>query len=410
MEAPNYPIPPGLYAVPDDLLDLRSDAEIDSDLLNPKPVEGEKNIWFFWHSGYASMHPYAKRTVRAYHRRFSKQRWVIRVIDRVPSSPLDIANFVELTEENFPRAFIDRTLTGRYAAQHNSDLVRWPLLLKYGGLYADVGMMQIGDLDRLYSETVGNPDSPYEIISYSSGGDGARQLTNYFLCCRRNNPLFLRCHKLFLALWAEDGGKTSTEGMHASPLMRNLPLQNTAGNVTMEEDGKMYGPEDVAVLLTDYIIQGQVITQVMGLEDGEDGWNGPEYVAKHVYAIEFMEGSQLINVFTAWNGPRAFELMSLRLPGDGEEESEDQKLAGEIVKACLTRSWGFKLAHGLIIRVFGETLGSLWQKHEGSDEVPGTYGHWLRHAITYWNQENVPERVDFQVIPPFKKGPLLREA
>lgn len=112
MESPSYPIPPGLYAIPDYLLDLRSDSEVDHDLMNPKPVTGEKNIWLFWHSGYASMHPYAKRTVRAYHRRFSKQGWVIRVVDREPSSPLNIGNFVDLTEENFPRAFIDRTLTG----------------------------------------------------------------------------------------------------------------------------------------------------------------------------------------------------------------------------------------------------------------------------------------------------------
>lgn len=143
---------------------------------------------------------------------------------------------------------------------------------------------------------------------------------------------------------------------------------------------------------------------------GSRGRNGPDYVSKHVYAIEFMEGSQLINVFTAWNGPRAFELISLSLPKQGEDESDAQKLAREIVEGCLQKSWGFKLAHGLIIRVFGDTLSSLWRKHEDSDVVPGTYAHWLRYAIANWSQENDPPRLDFQVIPTFKKGPLLREA
>jgi len=115
------------------------------------------------------------------------------------------------------------------------------------------------------------------------------------------------------------------------------------------------------------------MTLVMGLIDEQDSWNGPEYVAKHIYAIEYMVGSQLINEYTAWNGQRAFDLMSLLLPGHDETETQDQKLAREIVEGCLSRSFGFKLAHGLIIRVLGQTLGSLWRRHTGSDDVVGTY-------------------------------------
>mgnify|MGYP001606407345 FL=1 len=74
-----------------------------------------------------------------------------------------------------------------------------------------------------------------------------------------------------------------------------------------------------------------------------------------------------------------------------------------------TESFGFKLAHGLILRVFKETLGSLWRKHEGSDDIPGTYAHWFRHGTTYWNQDELPPRLEFNVIEPFKRGPLLTE-
>ena len=83
-------------------------------------------------------------------------------------------------------------------------------------------------------------------------------------------------------------------------------------------------------MLTDYIIQGQAMLMVMGLVDDEDGWNGPEYVAKHVYAVEFMVGSQLINEVTAWNGRKAFDLMSLSIPKEGEVENAEQE-AREIV-------------------------------------------------------------------------------
>ena len=405
----DYQIPVGVHAIPSALLDLRPDSDVDHDLLHPQPVSSEKNIWFFWHSGFANMHPYTQRNIRAWHRRFSKQGWTVRVMDRLPGSPLNIANFLDTTDPaTFPRAFVDGTIGGDYAPQHTSDLVRWPLLLKYGGVYADVGLMQIGDLDKLWNETIANDDSRYEVLSYNCGGADERNLANYFLASRRNNPLFERCHRLFLELWAADGGKTSTEGMHSSPLLKGAPIMGDNA-LTFEENGKKFSAEEVGKMLTDYITQGQVLVLVMGLIDEEDSWNGPKYAAEHVFAIEYMIGSQLINEYTAWNGPRAFELMSLHLPKDGEVESEDQKLARGIVEACLQKSFGFKLAHGLIVRVLGETLGSLWRKHTGSDNVPGTYAHWLRQGMIYWTPDELPEALDFKEIAPFKRGPLLRE-
>ena len=269
-------------------------------------------------------------------------------------------------------------------------------------------MMQIGDLDRLWCETIANPASKFQVLSYDGDGPaGGRSLTNYFLASGRNNPLFARCHRLLLQLWAADGGKANTEGMHGSPLLRGIPLMGSS--LTIEEGEKKIGPEEVSRMLTDYIIQGQVMTMVMGLVDEGDGWDGPQYVAEHVYAIEFMVGAQLINEMTAWDGQKAFNLMSLSIPREGEVESAEQKQAREIVEACLQKSFGFKLAHGLILRVCGDTLGSLWRKHEGSDDVSGTYAQWLRHGTMYWNQDEIPPAVEFKVMEPFKRGPLLRE-
>ena len=409
MTSHDYPLPAGVHPVPNHLLDLRPDSEVDHDLFHPKPISDEKNIWFFWNTGYQNMHPYTQRNIRAWHRRFSKQGWIIRVLDYLPSSPLTIANYLDISDpETVPRAFTEGTISGRYAPQHTSDLVRFPLLLKYGGVYADVGMIQIGDLDRLWRETVGDPASPFEVLTYDVGDVvKGRGMTNYFLASGRNNPFFARCHRLLLQLWAEDGGKVSTEGMHRSPLLKGVPLMSVSS--TIEEDGKKIGPEELSILLTDYIIQGQAMSMVMGLVDDEDGWDGPKYVAQHVYFIEFMVGSQFINEFTEWNGRKAFDLMSLSLPKEGESESGEQKQARKIVEACLQRSFGFKLAHGLILRVMGDTLGSLWRKREGSDNVPGTYAHWLRHATMYWNQDGIPPALIFEAPEPLKRGPLLRE-
>ncbi|KAK3902450.1 hypothetical protein C8A05DRAFT_33862 [Staphylotrichum tortipilum] len=407
----DYPLLTGVHAIPPALLDLRPSATIDAHLLHPPPVTtgSPKNIWFFWHSGYAHMHPYTQRTVRAWHRRFSKQGWTVRVLDRHPGSPGNIAHFLDVHDATlFPRAFRENTLTGAYARQHTSDLVRWPLLLRYGGVYADVGMMQIGDLDALWNCTVGDADSPFEVLSYSPGGEKLYSLTNYFLAAMPGNALFERCHRLLLTLWAAEGGKTSTDGMHASPLLKGVPLMGGEHTI-IEADGTFIGKEETSRLLTDYIIQGQVASAVMGLVDEQDGWDGPAYCVEHVYALNFMVGSQYINELTAWDGQKAFDLMSLPVPKEGEKESDDQRGAREIVEGCLTRSFGFKLAHGLILRVNKVTLGSLWRDNPGSDVVPGTYAAWLRHGIEHWTQDAVPERLELSLIPPSRIGRLLGE-
>jgi hypothetical protein len=254
----HYHIPEGVHAIPDELLDLRPDSEIDQDLLNPKPLCGEKNVFFFWHSGFSNMHGYTQRNVRAWHRRLSKLGWTIRVLNRQPGSPLNISEFLDTSDpKTFPQSFIDGRIGGDYAPQHTSDLVRWPLLLKYGGVYADVGLMQIGDLDRLWNITIGDSSSPYEVISYNMYDGDMHSLTNYFLASGRNNPLWERCHRLFLKLWDADGGKVDTEGMHLNPLLKGLPLMGTGANFRFEENGRVYEHEEVQRMLTDYITQGQ---------------------------------------------------------------------------------------------------------------------------------------------------------
>jgi len=321
---------------------------------------------------------------------------------------LNVANFLDISDPGaFPRAFLEGTIGGDYAPQHTSDLVRLPLLLKYGGVYADVGLMQIGDLNRLWRETVGNPNSRFEIIAYSVSGVEGRFLMNYFFASGRNNPLFERCHTFFLELWTENGGRTSTEGMHSSPVLKGIPL--VGGSLTIKEEGKEIGAEKSNRIWTDYAVQMQVMSLVMRLVDEEGGWDGPKYVAEHVYGIDSLVGSMLINDVTEWDEKKAFDPMSLSLPKDGEAESAEQKQAREIVEGCLQKSFGVKLAHGLVLRVFGETLRLLWRKHEGSDDVPGTYAHWLKHGMMYWNPDGMPPALNFKVIEPSTKGPLLRE-
>lgn len=149
--------------------------------------------------------------------------------------------------------------------------------------------MPIGDLDRLYCEYISNPASRYEVFPYNIGGFEAYALPNYFLVSCRNSPFFQRCHQLHLALWNADGGKTSTEGMHRSPLLKGAPLINGGGITLKNDDGTEINAEETGKRLSDYVIQGQAIKLFMGLVDEEGGWDGPKFVAEHIYAIEYLQ-------------------------------------------------------------------------------------------------------------------------
>jgi len=230
-------------------------------------------------------------------------------------------------------------------------------------MYADVGMMQIGDLDRLWRETVGDPVSRFEILSSNVSGVEGCNLINYSLPVVGKNLLFAG---------AVGRGRRKDQyrlGKNAQqPVVRGVLL--ICDSFMIEEEERSIGPQDVGRMLADYIVQGQAMGLVMGLVNEEDDWNEPKYVVEHMYSIDHVVGSQLIDDMTGWDRKKAFDLMLLSLLKEGEVESADQKRAREIVKACLQKSFACKSAHELILRMFGETLGSLRRKHVALDDMP----------------------------------------
>ena len=94
--------------------------------------------------------------------------------------------------------------------------------------------------------------SRLEVLSYNAGGVEERALMNHFLASGRNNSLFARSHQLLLALWASDGGKAITDGMHSSPLLKGIPLMG--GTFMIDEGERNIRTEEVNRMLTYYII------------------------------------------------------------------------------------------------------------------------------------------------------------
>ena len=85
----------------------------------------------------------------------------------------------------------------------------------------------------------------------------------------------------------------------------------------------------------------------------------------------------------------------------GQEETDDQKRAREMVVECLSTSCMFKLMHGLVKDEMFTTVGQRWAENPGADDAPGTYASVLRYGCVFIQQtRGIPERVMF----PSKQG------
>lgn len=354
-------------------------------LTNPSlPKVNSKSIFAFWHSGIEELPPYLLRNVLAWYHRFSPLGWTVYVLDTVPGSALNVSKFIDLDDPGVAPAVLKKGgIGGQFAGQHTSDLTRYPLLLKYGGVYLDVGIVQFGDLNRLWSEHIANRDSPYDFSGFTLGPipDGL-SIVNFGFMCTSNNPLVLRAHKILLKLWE---GKTNTAGMHAHPLVQHVPLMAVPEEVVTAGD-QVSSPINDGTM-TDYAIQIQAMGSAQRWLDTEDGWDGPQYVRDHCWLYDMLEMTYVSEQLTGWNGRRAHELLSLNLPAEGEEENADQALARTIVEKSVKESWCLKLMHGFSAKIFGgDTLGMLWRKNVGSDAKEGTYAAYMRSLAADYTQ------------------------
>jgi hypothetical protein len=370
------------------------------------PLPGSKSIFAFWHSGIHTLPPYLLRNVTNWYHRFSPLGWNIYVLDTVPESPLNVSKFIDTSSQSVvPKAFTEGTLDGTYAAQHTSDLIRYPLILKYGGVYLDVGILQFGDLDWLWTEHIANHASPYDFAGFTMGDppDGISSV-NFAFMSGPNNPLIRRANYILLKVWE---GKTNTVGTHLHPLVNHVPLMHVPQEVEVDDEGhgKMIINDQV---MTDYAIQIQCMGSAQRWLDEEDDWDGPRYVREHCWLYSMMNGAFVLEQMTNWSGQRQLDLLKQKLPQDGETETQDQEFARKSVENMVANSWCMKLGHGFSAKLFGaDTLGMLWRKHVGSDCEKSTYAGWLRWAEVHYKQECPPKPMVIPNYEPTMTGKLF---
>ncbi|KAL1952870.1 hypothetical protein VTO42DRAFT_4075 [Malbranchea cinnamomea] len=381
----------GLRLIPESRIDRRSDEEIIAQLKSYRaPTASDKNVWAFWHSGFDNMAPWTQRNVIGWVRRLGPD-WTVRVLDRVPGSPVNVSRYVD--PSFLPEAFNADNLTGPHAGPHAGDLVRLPLLYLYGGVWLDVGMMLFRHLEDICWNIIEDPSNACEIVgfTYLDMPLTTQPMLNGFIAAKRGNGFIKRWHDIFLALW--QGGATEATGFHNHPLLRHLPLLVVVAGAEAADKPNL-GPnvqESAPGTWDDYLAQCRCFDRLIRLIDPNDGFNGLQYWEEKICLFDAIPEMYSMQVRTAWNGIKQFELLSLKRDCDDvERDDEKYQLADLMVDEMLANSATMKLSHGN--GSMETTLAALWDdpKHHHKDVEPGTFAAYLRYASVHCEQTRGP--------------------
>jgi hypothetical protein len=371
-------IPPGLKLIPVEKLDRRSDQEIATWLQSRHEVTSDKNVWAFWHSGYDKMAPWVQRNIINWVRRLGPD-WTVHLLDRVDGSETNVYHFVE--ESYFPDAFNKGTMDGPHVGPHSGDLIRLPLLWKHGGVWMDAGTFLFRHLDDLCWKEIEDVNSPYEMAGFVIEiRPEVDAMLNGFIATKRNNPFIKRWHEIYVALWE---GVTNSHNFHKHPLLRHLPL-------LCPPVDKLNCP-DLSVMMesfSDYLAHFMAFERLRKLIDPSDGFNGPEYYAKHMFLAPALQETFYFQQVTGWSGTRQFELLTKQRTGDDVVKDDVWNAAEAFVNDALANTSTMKLSHGPP-GALDSFLADLWDSkdHQDKDNIEGTFSSYLRYGSVHFYQK-----------------------
>lgn len=370
-------VPAGLKLIDPSKLDLRSDDEIAAWLQEPHPITSDKNVWAFWHAGYTKMAPWVQRNIINWVRRLGPE-WTVHLLDRVPGSKTNVSHLVE--SSYFPEAFNNNTMDGPTAGAHSGDLVRLPLLWKYGGVWIDAGTFLFRHIEDICWKEIENPASPIEMAGFViEMRPGIDCMLNGFIAAKRGNPFIKRWHDIYVALWE---GKTNAQGFHKHPLLRHLPLlcppvdRLNCPNLNLMMEA-----------FSDYLAAFMCFERLRKLIDPADGFNGPEYYSNHMLLLPALQETYYFQQQTNWSGTRQFELLTAKRTGEGVVKDEIWQAAEAFVTDALTNTSTMKLSHGPP-GALDSFLADLWDspEHQEKDRVEGTFAAYLRYGSVHFDQ------------------------
>ncbi|KAK0724926.1 glycosyltransferase [Lasiosphaeris hirsuta] len=362
-------------------LDTRTDADIIASLHRHVPVASERNVWAFWNNGFAAMSPWMQRNLVNWVRRQGQQDWTVRLLDTVPESPNHVYAF--LPPQEFPAAAREGRMTSRGMSVTISDFSRIALLYHHGGVYMDVGIMLIRDLDDICWSSLQDEATPYRVAGMTQDmGRSPYQMHNSFLAARRQDPFLHRWQQVGLCMWE---GRVDNAGTHDDPLLRHLGLLKFSSPAIPES-------ADWASF-NDYLNQYLAFERVrLNREPGPGGFDGPSYFQKHFFLLDARTEMFYGQDFDGGEAVVRWLSLPREITREPEESGHDQDRAREFVHNILARSSMCKFSQGTARLGLTFLVATHWSKpeHADADCRPGTWGELLRHGSINFRQTRMP--------------------
>lgn len=385
-----FAIPPSatkLKEIPRSQYNLRSDAEIITELTQFRPVASEKNVWAFWDRGLHAMYPSYQSTVINWVRKL-EPGWTVRLLDLVEGSPNNVYDFLD--KSWFPDCVVEDTMDGDHKGQHISDLIRLPLLFEYGGVWMDVGNMLHTHLDDLYWNSLSNTES-YEVGLWIINGQVRKKwgsFANFMIAARKGSVFIKNWHNGYKQLWKD---RINEHGFHKHPLIQEIGLAD--GLAAPPFDGKIDE-------ISDYVAQMLIGDRTRNLLDVETGWNGREVFENKAFLIEGVKNGFLGILKTNYDSAKQVELFTTPL---NEPCMEKRAAAEAFVVDMLENSHMFKVYHNS--GGGPPALGDLLKTEElkDADHRPGTFGELYRYGTVHWRSKRPVE----QIFPPPNEDVLI---
>ena len=168
----------------------------------------DKTIWSFWHSGSSQLSPLHRLCVASW--RANNPGWDIRIIDRN-----NVYSYVPPSELPVGWEQIE-------TPQHQADAARLAVLKRYGGVYIDISVILLRNLDTfLWQGLVENRYGYFGFYDPEFGlnGVGKEYVVVWFMATQKGNPFIARWHEVFCQLMAN---RSSVDNISQHPLLRDI--------------------------------------------------------------------------------------------------------------------------------------------------------------------------------------------
>lgn len=389
--------PEGTKLRPESALEKRTDDEIVTALKEcPTQIHSQKNIWAFWDKGFENLRGWQKRNIIGWVRKMGPE-WTVRVLDNVKGSRTNLLNFVDTSD--LPESVVQQKMDGQHAGQHLSDLIRLPLLHRHGGIYLDVGVFLLGDLEASLWNRIADPTSEFRIggFAHEHRKNSWGSLQNFCIVAQKGEKLLQVWQRIMLEIWKDH---TGSNGLAKHPIFDGVSAEiNPRVLLTIKP-----GSEE---LLQDYWVNLLAWEKLKATVDSATDFNGPEYVQKHVLLLDPMQEAFAAEVRTRLNTYRLFQMLASPKESKGQElDPALHAEASALVDFLLSKSTVMKLYHGHGY-MRAPPLATFWEMsgNEDVDIRPGTFGEYLRHTSETVEQDRKVQPI---VLPAYP-GPIVRQ-